>query len=182
MSHPGPESTRPGTFSLSGSSEPPRRDDERRGDGDRDERDSRHPRLSRPAVTSRERRAASAKWRVVLADREARVVLVDERLPVEPERLGVRAQETTHVRGRREDVEALVLEGTEVLRADLRALLELREVEVLTEARLAQAGADVEHERRHVTVAARLQSGCRLRFPDSARATRSTARRARSPR
>ena len=105
------------------------------------------PRLARPALSARRRHAARAQRRVVLADREARVVLVDERLPVEPERLGVGAEEAAHVRRRRQDVEPLVLERAEVLRADLRPLLELGEVEVLAEAGLAEAGADVEHER-----------------------------------
>ena len=54
---------------------------------------------------------------VVLADREPGVVLVDERLPVEAERLGVRAEEAADVRGRGQDVEELVLERPKVLRA-----------------------------------------------------------------
>ena len=109
-------------------------DHERRRDRDRDERDSRDPRLARPPRSRRWRGdAARAERRVVLADREARVVLVDERLAVEAERLGVRAQEAAHVRGCGQDVEALVLERAEVLRPDLRPLLELGEVEVLAE-------------------------------------------------
>ena len=43
---------------------------------------------------------------VVLAHREAGVVLVDERLAVEAERIGVRAEEAAHVRRRGQDVEA----------------------------------------------------------------------------
>ena len=87
---------------------------------------------------------------LVVADREARVVLVDERLPVEAERVRVRAQEALDVRRRRKEVEALVLERTEVLRPDLRPLLELGEVELLAGAGLAEAGADVEHARDSV--------------------------------
>jgi hypothetical protein len=80
-----------------------------------------------------------AQRRIVLTYRESRVVLVDERLSVEPQRLGVRAEEATHVRGCRQDVEPLVLERTEVLRADLRPLLELGEIEILPNASLAEA-------------------------------------------
>ena len=83
---------------------------------------------------------------VVVADREARVVLVDERLAVETERLRIRAQEAPHVRRRGKDLELLVLERAQVLRANLRALFELWEVELLTGAGLAEAGTDVEHE------------------------------------
>jgi hypothetical protein len=47
------------------------------------------------------------------------------------------------VRG--QQLEALVLQRTQVLRPDLGRVLELREVELLPEARLAQAIADLEH-------------------------------------
>ncbi len=58
------------------------------------ERDRGHPRLARAALAAWRRRDASrANGRLVLADREAGVVLVDERLAVEAERLGVRAEE-----------------------------------------------------------------------------------------
>jgi hypothetical protein len=42
----------------------------------------------------------------------------------------------------------LVLEGLQVLAADLRLLLELREVELLAQTRLTQAVSDLEHGRR----------------------------------
>ena len=105
-------------------------------------RDSRGPRSRRGCGARRARERS-----VVLADGEARVVLVDERLAVESERLRVRAQEAADVRRCGQDVEPLVLERAEVLRTDLRPLLELGEIELLTEPGLAEAGADVEHER-----------------------------------
>ena len=86
-----------------------------------------------------DRRPVCAQRRVVLADREARVVLVDEGLAVEAERFGIRAKEPADVRRRRKDVEVLVLERPQVLRANLRALLELRKVEILAEAGLTEA-------------------------------------------
>ena len=137
----------PGDLLSLRAAELPGGDDERRDDRDREQRDDGHPRLARATLSSRRRRAACAQRRVVLADGEARVVLVDERLAVEAERLRVRAQEAAHVRRGREDVEPLVLERAEVLRTDLRPLLQLGEVELLTETGLAEAGADVEHER-----------------------------------
>ena len=69
-------------------------------------------------------------------------------VPVEAECVRVVPEKPLHVRRRRQDVELLVLERLQVLRANLRLLLELKEVEVLAHARLAQAGADLEHERR----------------------------------
>src|SRR5262245_10227881 len=123
----------------------PRCDHERRCHGDGDERDRSEAGLTGCPVSSRRRDAASAQRRVVLADREAGVVLVDERLAVEAQCLGVRAEKSADVRWGREDVETLVLEGPEVLRTNLRPLLQLGEVEVLTETSLAEAGADVEH-------------------------------------
>ncbi len=108
---------------------------------------------------------------VVLPDREARVVLVDERLSVEAESLRVRAEETPHVRRCREDVEALVLERTEVLGADLRPLLELREVEVLTQPCLAEAGADVEHARGMINGRCETSVWLRLRVLGRCRAS-----------
>jgi hypothetical protein len=89
--------------------------------------------------------APRAERGIVFPDREPGVVLVDEGLAIEADRLCVRAQEAAHVRGRRKDVEALVLERAEVLGTDLRPVLQLGEVEVLTQPSLAQAGADVEH-------------------------------------
>ena len=101
-------------------------------------------------VTPRRRRSARANDDLLVADREARAVLVDERLSVEAERLRIGAEEALDVRRRGQDVEALVLERAQVLRADLRARFELGKVELLAESRLAEAGADVEHERASV--------------------------------
>ena len=137
---------KPGNLRALRAAEIPRGDHERGHDRDRDQRHDGHPRLAGPPLSSRWRHPPRAQRRIVLADGEARVVLVDERLAVEAERLRVRAQEAAHVRRRRQDVELLVLERAEVLRTDLRPLLQLGEVEVLTEAGLAEAGADVEHE------------------------------------
>ena len=128
-----------------GTAELPGGDDERRGDRDRHECGDGHPRLAWATLATRRRSTTRAQRSVVLPDREPRVVLVDERLTVEAERLRVRAQEATHVRRGRQDVELLVLERPQVLRTDLRPLLELGEVEILAESRLAEAGADVEH-------------------------------------
>ena len=130
-----------------GPAEAPGRDHECSDDRDAEQRQHGDPRLTRrPVSAAWLRRAPDANRDVVVADREARVVLVDERLAVEAERLRVRAQEAPHVGRRGKDLELLVLERAEVLRADLRALFELGEVEVLTGAGLAEAGTDVEHE------------------------------------
>src|SRR3977135_3279013 len=80
-----------------------------------------------------------------VAAAEARVVLVDVELPVEAEKLGIGAQEALDVRLRGQDAELLVLERTEVLGADLRRELDLRVLEGLANARLAQAVPDLEH-------------------------------------
>jgi hypothetical protein len=77
---------------------------------------------------------------------ETRLVLVDVQLPVEPEEVGVPAQEPADICVRREHVELLLLERAQVLRADLRRELRLREVETLAHARLAQAGSELEHQ------------------------------------
>ena len=92
---------------------------------------------ARPATTATRRagvrrcgRARGARGAsLVLADDVARVVLVDVELPVEAEVVGVRAQEALDVRLGREQLELLLLEGAQVLAADLRRLLDLREVE-----------------------------------------------------
>src|SRR5207248_10977662 len=79
------------------------------------------------------------------ASDEARVVLVDVELALEPERVGVVPQEALDVRGRGQQVELLVLERLQVLAADLRLLLQLRELELLAQARFAKAVSDLEH-------------------------------------
>ena len=97
------------------------------------------------SLTPRLRRAPRAD-RLHLDRRDvARVELVHVDLAVEAEVLRVRAEEAFDVRVAREQVEPLVLDRLQVLAADLGAALDLREVEALAEARLAQAGADLEH-------------------------------------
>ena len=76
---------------------------------------------------------------------EPRVVLVDVELAVEAQVLGVGPEEALDVRARREQLEMLVLERLDVLRADLRRELDLGVVEPLAHPRLAQAVADLEH-------------------------------------
>jgi hypothetical protein len=74
----------------------------------------------------------------------ARVVLVDEERPVEPEVLRVRAQEALDVRRTREDVELLLLQRAEVARTDLRLCLGLVEPETATFACLTECRSDLE--------------------------------------
>src|SRR5262249_2630697 len=74
----------------------------------------------------------------LVAGRVADVVLVDVELAVETELVRVRAQEALDVGGRRQLLEVLVLERAQVLPADLRAQLELGEVELLAHTRLAE--------------------------------------------
>ena len=105
---------------------------------------------SRPELPARRPVPASSNRSILVAHGEPRVVLVDERLAVETERLGVRAEEAAHVRRGGQDVEALVFERPEVLGPDLGALLELGEVELLAQSGLAEAGADVEHAARQM--------------------------------
>jgi hypothetical protein len=76
---------------------------------------------------------------------EARLVLVHVQLPLEAEEGGVRVQEALDVRLGREHVELLLLERAQVLGADLRRELGLREIEALTDAGLAEAVAEIEH-------------------------------------
>src|SRR5256885_11383291 len=69
-------------------------------------------------------------------------VLLHQELRVEPEILRVGAQEGLDERVARKQRELLVLERTQVLRADLRRGLDLRDVDLLAHARLPQAFAD----------------------------------------
>src|SRR5207248_3253581 len=82
---------------------------------------------------------------LLLAACEPRDVLVDVDLAVEAEVVRVGAEEAPDVRLARQSVELLVLEGAQVLRAYLRRLLGLEELEVPPLACLAQAVADLEH-------------------------------------
>ena len=76
----------------------------------------------------------------------AEVVLLDVEPAVEAQRVGVHLEEALRVRVAGKLLEPLLLEVAEVLRAHLRPLLELLELEVLADARLAETGADLEHE------------------------------------
>ena len=71
--------------------------------------------------------------------------VIDEHPPVEAEHVGVGAQERLGEGVPRKQGPLLVLERTQVLGADLRARLELGNVEVLAHPRLAQLRADVSH-------------------------------------
>src|SRR5205085_9612526 len=115
-----------------------------RPDGDPGARRQHDPRLHAALPRPRARPARPGHG-LVLADDVARVVLVDVELAVEAEVLGVRAEEALDVGVGRERLELLVLERAQVARADLRRLLELREVELLPQAGLAEAVPDLEH-------------------------------------
>ena len=88
---------------------------------DRRQREQHDVRLAPVARRARGRRHASGERtrRVLLADDEARVVLVDVELAVEAQVLGVGAEEALDVRVRGQQLEALVLERAQVLAADL---------------------------------------------------------------
>src|SRR6185503_13013681 len=98
-----------------------------------------------PAARRAGRAAGQPRRGVILSPDVPRVVLLDVEPPVQPERARVHLEEPLRVCVAGELVEPLVLEQPEVLRADLRPLLHLFEVEVLTRPRLVQARADVEH-------------------------------------
>ena len=85
--------------------------------------------------------------RLVLADRVARVVLVDVELPVEPEVIRIGPQEALDVRLGRKRVEVLLFQRLQVAGPDLGRQLDVRELQLLAVARLAQAVADLEHGR-----------------------------------
>src|SRR5262249_4588982 len=116
--------------------------------GDRGERD--HHRLvlerapaSRPGDTRLE--GTRLLLFLELPAHVPRVELVDVELPVQPEVVRVRAEEALDVRLGGQDFELLVLQGAQVLPADLRRLLDLDEVEPLPETSLAEAVTDLEH-------------------------------------
>ena len=136
----------PAHAGVLGAAEAPRGDHERGEDADQRQREQHDARLAPLALPASRRRHAPRPHRdLVLADDEPGVVLVHVELPVEAERVGVGAEEALDVGVRREQLEALVLERAEVLRADLRRVLELREVEALAQARLPEAVSDLEH-------------------------------------
>src|SRR5258708_16446417 len=74
-------------------------------------------------------------------------VLLDERLAVEAERLGVGAQEALYERRPRQQSPLFVLERPQVLGADLGLRLDLGYVDALTHPRLAQRCSDLRHRR-----------------------------------
>src|SRR6266511_1478100 len=88
---------------------------------------------------------SSSDRNLLLTADEARVVLVHIQLAVQPEVLGIGAEEALDVRLRREHVELLLLERAQVLPANLRRVFDLGEVELLAEAGFPQAAADLEH-------------------------------------
>ncbi len=125
-------------------------------DGDRCERDHHDARLDVPVAALRPGRRAARRARLVLlAGDEARVELVDVQLPVEPEVLGVGAQEALDVRLGREQCELLVLERAQVLPANLGRKLGLSQVDTPARAGLTKAVADLEHGPRKGSRASR---------------------------
>src|SRR5262249_5824166 len=95
---------------------------------------------------SRHRPLAPAEQLVlVVLVAEARVVLVDVQLSVEPEVVSVRPQEALDVGAGRERVVLLVLEAADVLRTDLGLGLDLVVGELAPGARLAEGVSDLEH-------------------------------------
>ncbi len=75
----------------------------------------------------------------------AQLVLVDEQLRVEIQRLGVRAQKALDVRRPGQQVPFLVLQRAQILRADLRRRLDLGDVDPRAHPRFTQRGSDVRH-------------------------------------
>ena len=130
--------------------EAPRGDHQRRDHGDADQREPDDVRLEPPATLARSRpRADRSRARPplerFLAHPVADVVLVHVELSVEPQVVRVRAQEALDVRRPGQLVERLVLERAQILGTDLRALLELRERELLALTGFAEAVTDFEH-------------------------------------
>jgi hypothetical protein len=76
---------------------------------------------------------------------EARLVLVDEELCVEPEVVRIRAQEPPSVSIARKEVEALVLERLEIPRANVRIGVDLGKLDPVANPRFAEAASDLEH-------------------------------------
>src|SRR5919206_485471 len=96
---------------------------------------------------------------------EPAVVLVDEPLPLEPEVVGIRAEEAARVGRPRQRVEAVVLERGQVFPADFGVALDLRQLEPSTHARLAKTASDLEHLRPLLTVDASLARAEAARHP-----------------
>jgi hypothetical protein len=70
---------------------------------------------------------------------------VDVQVAVEPEEIGVLAQEAPPIRVRREHLKTLPFERFQLLRPDPRSCLNLRQLELPPSARLPQTAADLEH-------------------------------------
>ena len=140
-----------GSVCVAAAPEAPRGDHERSDDGDPDQREPDDVRLelATPASLPRRGRGAGVVRRPPLehlvAGAVADVVLVHVQLAVEAEVVRIGAEEALDVGRPGQLVERLVLERAQVLRADLRALLELGEVELFAHARLAKAVTDLEH-------------------------------------
>src|SRR5439155_3253921 len=99
-----------------------------------------------PAETrSRPRESLRHEQGLFLGAGETVVVLVDVEVPVEAEVVGVRAQESLHVRVARQLLPALLLERLEVAVADPDRLLDVGGREAAFQASLAQAPTDLEH-------------------------------------
>ena len=94
---------------------------------------------------------------------EAGAVLLHQQVGIEPEELRVGAQEGLHVGRAGQHDPLFVLERAQVLRADLRRLLDRRDVDLVADARLAQQRADVCHRGCSGRVRVRPASGRRWR-------------------
>src|ERR1700733_2708097 len=73
------------------------------------------------------------------------LVLVDEQAAVEPEEVAVGAQEALDVDGAWEQVPLLVLDRAQVFGANLRARLDLADVDPRADPRLSECRADIGH-------------------------------------
>src|SRR3954454_5017887 len=91
-----------------------------------------------PAARRRDRHEVVVRRSLV-----AELVLLEQQLGVEPERLRVGPQEAADVRRPGEEVPLLVLERAQVLGTDLRLGLDLRDVDPRAHSRLAEGGADL---------------------------------------
>jgi hypothetical protein len=72
-------------------------------------------------------------------------VLLDQRLPVQPERVGVCAQKALDERRAGQQIPLFILERAEILRPDLGCRLDLGYVDSRAHPRLAQRLADLGH-------------------------------------
>ena len=77
--------------------------------------------------------------------RKAGFQLREERLCLEPEKAGIDAKEALRIRTRRQQLEALVLERSEVAPANVRLPLDLGQPEPEALTRRAKGAADLNH-------------------------------------